>query len=107
MHVHLEVDDCGHKAMPQERFDVSSKYFHAQDRTPSINRIAEIYREQRMAAVLFTIDARTALRHEPNSIEDLVEGATRTSLTDSGTLPRGRKMNRPALRADRRIPTSG
>ncbi len=79
MHVHLEVDSCGHKAMPQELFDASSKYFRAQERTPSVDRIAEIYRAHNMAAVLFTVDARTALGHEPNSIEDLVLGAARNN----------------------------
>lgn len=79
MHVHLEVDNCGHRAMPQDLFDASSKYFHAHDRTPSVDRIAEIYREHRMAAVLFTIDARTALGREPNSITDLVAGAARNN----------------------------
>jgi len=79
MHVHLEVDSCGHKAMPQDLFDASSKYFSAQERTPSVDRIAEVYRERSMAAVLFTVDARTALGHKPNSIEDLVAGAKRNS----------------------------
>lgn len=79
MHVHLEVDSCGHKAIPQELFDASSKYFGAQERIPSLDRIAEIYRERQMAAVLFTVDARTALGHEPNSIEDLVAGAARNN----------------------------
>lgn len=79
MHVHLEVDSCGHKAMPQDLFDASSKYFSAQERTPSVDRIAEVYRERGMAAVLFTVDARTALGHKPNSIEDLVAGAARNN----------------------------
>lgn len=65
--------------MPQELFDASSKYFRAQERTPSVDRIAEIYRAHNMAAVLFTVDARTALGHEPNSIEDLVLGAARNN----------------------------
>ncbi|MEV7605710.1 amidohydrolase family protein [Paenarthrobacter sp. NPDC089322] len=79
MHVHLEVDSCGHKAMPQDFFDASSNYFRAQERTPSVDRIAEIYRARSMAAVLFTVDARTSLGHKPNSIEDLVAGAARNN----------------------------
>ncbi|HAY43972.1 MAG TPA: 4-hydroxyphenyl-beta-ketoacyl-CoA hydrolase, partial [Micrococcaceae bacterium] len=34
---------------------------------------------QQMAAVVFTVDARTALGHEPNSIEDLVAGCSRNN----------------------------
>jgi uncharacterized protein len=77
MHVHLEVDGHGHQAMPQDLFDASAKYFKAEERTPSLDRIAEVYREQGMAAVVFTVDARTALQHEPNSIDDLVAGCVR------------------------------
>lgn len=79
MHVHLEVDECGHKAMPQDLFDASAAYFKSEERTPSIDRIAQVYRELNMAAVVFTIDARTALGHEPNSIEDLVAGCARNN----------------------------
>ena len=79
MHVHVEVDDCGHKAMPEDLFEASAAYFKSEERTPSVDRIAEVYREARMAAVLFTVDARTALGHEPNSIDDLVAGAARNN----------------------------
>lgn len=79
MHVHLEVDECGHKAMPEDLFEASAAYFKSEDRTPSIDSIAQLYREQKMAAVVFTVDARTALGHEPNSIDDLVEGCARNN----------------------------
>lgn len=79
MHVHLEVDECGHKAMPEDLFEASAAYFKSEERTPSVDRIAQVYREAKMAAVLFTVDARTALGHEPNSIDDLVAGAARNS----------------------------
>ncbi|MCW4465807.1 amidohydrolase family protein [Glutamicibacter sp. MNS18] len=79
MHVHLEVDECGHKAMPEDLFEASAAYFKSAERTPSIDRIAEVYRELGMAAVVFTVDARTALGHEPNSVEDLVAGCARNN----------------------------
>ena len=77
MHVHLEVDGHGHKAMPEDLFEASAAYFKSAERTPSVDRIAQVYREAKMAAVLFTVDARTALGHAPNSIDDLVAGAAR------------------------------
>lgn len=79
MHVHLEVDQAGHRSMPDAFFDASAKYFKTEERTPSIDRIAELYRAAAMAAVVFTVDARTQLGHLPNSIDDLVEGCQRNS----------------------------
>ena len=72
MHVHLEVDSCGHGSLPEALTEASAKYFKAEDRTPSLDRIAEVYRELNMAAVVFTVDARTQLKtraqqHPPNS----------------------------------------
>lgn len=79
MHIHLEIDEHGHKAMPEDLFEASAEYFKSAQRTPSIDQIAQTYREQQMAAVVFTVDARTALGHEPNSIEDLVAGCARNN----------------------------
>jgi predicted TIM-barrel fold metal-dependent hydrolase len=79
MHVHVEIDGHGHVSLPQELMDASSKYFKAEERTPSLDAIAATYRELKMAAVVFTVDARTRLKHEPNSIEDIAEGAARNN----------------------------
>lgn len=77
MHVHLEVDSCGHASLPPALTEASAKYFKAEDRSPSLDKIADTYRGLNMAAVVFTVDARTQLGHEPNSIEELIEGAAR------------------------------
>ena len=79
MHVHLEVDDHGHAAMPDDIMEASTKYFKSAERTPSIDRIAEIYREQGIAAVVFTVDATTQMGREPNSIDQLVAGCARNN----------------------------
>jgi uncharacterized protein len=79
MHVHIEIDGHGHVSLPQELMDASSKYFKAEERTPSLDAIAATYRDLNMAAVVFTVDARTRLKHEPNSIEDIAEGAARNN----------------------------
>ena len=79
MHVHVEIDGHGHLSLPQELMDASSAYFKAEERTPSLDAIAATYRELKMAAVVFTVDARTRLKHEPNSIEDIAEGAARNN----------------------------
>ncbi len=77
MHVHVEIDGHGHCSLPAALTEASAKYFKAEDRSPGLDRIADTYRELNMAAVVFTVDARTQLRHEPNSIEELIEGAAR------------------------------
>ncbi|GGC96391.1 4-hydroxyphenyl-beta-ketoacyl-CoA hydrolase [Tersicoccus solisilvae] len=79
MHVHIEVDGHGHASLPDSLTEASSAYFKAEDRSPDIDTIAARYREWGMAAVVFTVDARTALKHEPNSIEDLIAGAARNN----------------------------
>jgi predicted TIM-barrel fold metal-dependent hydrolase len=79
MHVHLEVDNCGHGSLPEALTEASAKYFKSEDRTPSLDRIAELYRGLNMAAVVFTVDARTQLKHEPNSIPELIAGAARNN----------------------------
>lgn len=79
MHVHLEVDSCGHQSLPADIMEASSKYFKADERTPSVDTIAQLYRSQKMAAVVFTVDARTQMGHLPNSIDDLVEGCARNN----------------------------
>ncbi|MCQ1948582.1 amidohydrolase family protein [Arthrobacter sp. zg-Y859] len=79
MHVHIECSDHGHASLPAALTEASAKYFKAEDRSPSLDTIAERYREWRMAAVVFTVDATTALGHEPNSIEEIAEGAARNN----------------------------
>ena len=79
MHVHVEIDDHGHHSLPTDLLEASSAYFGAQDRTPSLDRIAELYREWGMAAVVFTVDAGTALGHAAIATEQIVEAAARNN----------------------------
>jgi predicted TIM-barrel fold metal-dependent hydrolase len=66
-HVHVEIDADGNVALPQHLMDASAAHFHSGERTPSIDTIAEGYRARGMAAVVFTVDAGTALGHPPIS----------------------------------------
>lgn len=76
-HVHIEVDDAGHGSLPQALVDAATAYFRAEPQRPTIDEVAAVYRELRMAAVVFTVDARTALGHRPISSEDVIAGAAR------------------------------
>ncbi|GAB3179934.1 4-hydroxyphenyl-beta-ketoacyl-CoA hydrolase [Nesterenkonia halophila] len=77
MHVHIECSDDGHPSLPAALTEASGAYFAAEERSPTLDTIAERYRERRMAAVVFTVDATTALGHPPNSIEEIAAGAAR------------------------------
>lgn len=79
MHVHLETDYCNHRSLPQEYLDASAAHFKSNERTPSADTIAALYREANIAAVVFTIDARTQMGHLPNSIDDLVDACAKNS----------------------------
>ncbi|MGO1320019.1 MAG: amidohydrolase family protein [Galactobacter sp.] len=79
VHVHIEADDHGHDSLPERFTAASAAYFKSEERSPSLDTIAERYREWNMAAVVFTVDARTNLGHQPNSIEEIAEGAARNN----------------------------
>lgn len=71
MHVHVEKDH-GHLALDEELMDASAAYFRSsENRTPTVADLAERYRDAKMAAVVFTIDAGTATGHPPLSSEDI------------------------------------
>jgi hypothetical protein len=62
VHVHVEVDDHGHTALPQSFLDWSAKYFKSGGpRTPTIDEIAARYRERKIAAVIFTVDVEKSM----------------------------------------------
>lgn len=42
MHIHLEMDGHGHGSLPPALTEASEKYFKAGDRSPSLDRIAEV-----------------------------------------------------------------
>jgi hypothetical protein len=78
VHTHVEADGHGHFSLDQQLMDASATYFKAgQDRTPTIDRIAEHYRERSMAAVVFTVDAETETGHPALSSEEIAAGAAR------------------------------
>ena len=57
-HVHIEADDCGHAALPQPLLDAADAYFQRTGPSPTIDQIADYYRELSMAAVVFTVDSK-------------------------------------------------
>jgi predicted TIM-barrel fold metal-dependent hydrolase len=78
-HVHIEADDSGHGALPTELAEAMDAYFKRSGPSPSLDGVADYYRQLSMAAVVFTVDARTAMKTLPNSSEEIAEGAARNS----------------------------
>jgi uncharacterized protein len=76
VHVHVEQDSHGCFALDQELLEASAKYFRAdQDRTPTVEVIAEHYRSRRMAAVIFTVEAAAGTGHPALSSEEIADQA--------------------------------
>jgi uncharacterized protein len=66
VHVHAEIAADGHPSLPEHLMAASGRYFRTEgDRMPTIEAIADHYRQRRMAAVVFTVDAQTATGHPP------------------------------------------
>ncbi|MGP6177066.1 amidohydrolase family protein [Microbacterium sp. A196] len=79
MHVHVEVDGHGHTSLPDDLNEAATKYFSTDAGRPDLDSIAEYYRERKMAAVVFSVDAETHLEHPPISSAEIAEGAARNN----------------------------
>ncbi|MGV9193929.1 amidohydrolase family protein [Microbacterium sp. MC2] len=79
VHVHIEVDAHGRSSLPADLSEAASKYFSAEGPRPDLDSVAAYYRERKMAAVVFTVDAQTQLDHPPLSNEEIAEGAARNN----------------------------
>jgi hypothetical protein len=74
VHTHAEVGHDGHTSLSPELMAASAAYFKAQGhRQPGIDEIAGYYRERRMAAVVFTVDAEHATGHPRIPNEEVAE----------------------------------
>ncbi len=79
-HTHVEIDSAGRCAYDGELAEATGRYFKlGPDYFARVDELAEHYRQHNTAAVVFTIDARTASGHQPNSVEELIEGAARNN----------------------------
>jgi predicted TIM-barrel fold metal-dependent hydrolase len=74
VHVHAEVGRAGEDGLRPEWREAASKYF-GEHALPTVEDVAAYYRERRLAAVVFTVDAETitGLRAVPN--EEVAEVA--------------------------------
>ncbi|HEV3358461.1 MAG TPA: amidohydrolase family protein [Pseudonocardiaceae bacterium] len=77
VHVHVEVSDDGHPALPPRFFDAASRHIGADNTRPTVAEIAAYYRDLHMACVLFTVDAESATGHPPIANTEIATIAAR------------------------------
>ncbi|WP_446750654.1 amidohydrolase family protein [Streptomyces sp. WZ-12] len=76
VHTHCEVSADGRASLPAELHAASGAYFKVTgDRKPTLAETAAYYRERRMAAVVFTVDAEHATGTAPVPNEEVAEAA--------------------------------
>jgi predicted TIM-barrel fold metal-dependent hydrolase len=77
VHTHAEVSADGHASLPEELHAASGAYFGVDGRArkPTLPEMAAYYRERRMAAVVFTVDAELATGQPPVPNEEIAEAA--------------------------------
>ncbi|QEV98947.1 amidohydrolase [Microbacterium caowuchunii] len=79
VHVHIEIDAHGHSSLPDDLADAAASYFSTEGPRPDIDGVAAYYRERKMAAVVFTVDAETNFGHAAISSSEIAEGAARNN----------------------------
>ena len=78
VHTHAETDGCGHFSLPEGLRAGADKYFGVEGGgPPALDELAAYYRERRMAAVVFTVDAEAALGHARIANDAVVDAAER------------------------------
>jgi len=77
VHVHIEIGPDGDDHLSPELREAASRYFKGELRLPSIDEVADYYREREMTAVVFGVDSAltTGQPRIPNDF--VVEGARR------------------------------
>ena len=75
VHVHVHADQHGHLALDDELNAAAAKYFKGDPYDPTVHDIAADYREKKMAAVIFTVDAEAATGQMTLSNEEIADAA--------------------------------
>ena len=79
VHTHAEVSSAGEGSLSKELEEASAEYFKVagRDRKPTLDEIGAYYRELKMAAVVFTVDAESATGTKAVPNEEIAEAALR------------------------------
>jgi predicted TIM-barrel fold metal-dependent hydrolase len=77
VHVHAEVPRAGADPMPAHFREAAARYFGSHGETPTADEVADYYRAQNMAAVVFTVDMELTTGIPPVPNEEIAEVAAR------------------------------
>jgi len=75
VHVHTEQARDGHDPMPAVLREAAHRYFRSNEPLPTVDDVAEHYRERNMAAVVFTVDWESQSGIPPIPNEEIAEAA--------------------------------
>jgi uncharacterized protein len=75
VHVHVNADQQGHRALDDELSAAAAKYFKGDPYDPTVPEIAADYRGKGMAEVIFTVDAEAATGQPALSSYEIAEAA--------------------------------
>ncbi|HYH35303.1 MAG TPA: amidohydrolase family protein [Nocardioides sp.] len=105
VHVHVHADLHGHLALDDELNAAAAKYFKGDPYDPTVHDIAADYRQKKMAAVIFTVDAEAATGQMTLSNEEIAEAAAEHPdvLIPFGSIDPARGL--AGIRAARRLVT--
>jgi uncharacterized protein len=76
VHAHVETSDAGNDSLPEELRHAAVKHFRGESARPTVADLARYYRERRMMAVVFTVDAE-ALTGQPRIPNEEIMAAAR------------------------------
>ena len=79
VHVHTELARDGHDPMPPHLREAAHRYFRSNEPLPTVDDVAEHYRERNMAAVVFTVDWESNSGITPIPNEEIAEAAAANS----------------------------
>jgi hypothetical protein len=71
VHTHAEISSAGHPSLSPDLEAAKGAHFKTHGPPPTIPELAAYYRERRIAAVVFTVDAETATGHPPIPNEEV------------------------------------
>jgi predicted TIM-barrel fold metal-dependent hydrolase len=71
VHTHAEISASGHLSLSPELEAAKAAYFKSGNSHPTIDELAAYYRERKLAAVVFTVDAEAATGHPPIANEEI------------------------------------
>ena len=73
VHTHAEMSRAGHDSLPDDLRDAAIEHFRGQSARPTAEELAAFYRERKMMAVVFTVDAESTTGQPRVPNEEIAE----------------------------------